>query len=187
MAAAMLTAVEQEGLVQRIREGDGQAESELVSRFLPRVFEFSLARTCSYESARDLGQDAMLAVLRALRGGKLRDDQKLVPFILGTTRNLIQNHFRRVSRRPQEEPIAEDLPAPGWEDPALAAHRTSALREAIQALDQDSRRVLLWALVDGLTPAEISHRLGLPSEVIRQRKSRALKRVREFFRRRPLL
>jgi DNA-directed RNA polymerase specialized sigma24 family protein len=34
-------------------------------------------------------------------------------------------------------------------------------------------------LVDGLTPAAIASRLGLNAEVVRQRKSRAIKRVRD--------
>jgi RNA polymerase sigma factor (sigma-70 family) len=153
-----------------------------VSSFLPRVFEVSLARTHSRETARDLTQDAMLAVLCALRKGKLHEEEKLAPFILGTTRNLIQSHFRRVSRRGLEEPIADSLPEPGWEDPELAADRASLMRQAIRALDQGSSRALLRTLVDGLTPAEIAHQLGLSSEVVRQRKSRALKKVKEFFR-----
>jgi DNA-directed RNA polymerase specialized sigma24 family protein len=42
--------------------------------------------------------------------------------------------------------------------------------------------VLLLTLVDGLKPREIARRLGLSDEVVRARKSRALKKIIEFVR-----
>jgi RNA polymerase sigma factor (sigma-70 family) len=62
------------------------------------------------------------------------------------------------------------------------AERRQQVRDALKRLARDDRRILLFTLVDGLKPGEIAPRLGLTDEVVRARKSRALKRVIEFVR-----
>jgi DNA-directed RNA polymerase specialized sigma24 family protein len=51
------------------------------------------------------------------------------------------------------------------------------VRGALARLNRADRGILLLTLVDGLKPAEIASRLGLTAEVVRVRKSRALKKV----------
>ena len=51
------------------------------------------------------------------------------------------------------------------------------VRRALGILDPTDRRILLMTLVEGLKPGEIGVRLGLTSEVVRARKSRALKKT----------
>ena len=64
-------------LVERIRSGDGKAEEELVRYFSPRVFAMLMARTRDREASRDLLQDVLIAVLRSVREGALRDAERL--------------------------------------------------------------------------------------------------------------
>jgi RNA polymerase sigma-70 factor (ECF subfamily) len=53
------------------------------------------------------------------------------------------------------------------------------VREELKQLDPTDRRILLLTLVEGLKPAEIADRLGLSAEVVRARKSRAVKKIVE--------
>ena len=59
-------------LAQRIFEGDLSAEQELVTTYRRGIFVIATARTRDREVARDLTQDVLVAVLQALREGKLR-------------------------------------------------------------------------------------------------------------------
>ena len=53
------------------------------------------------------------------------------------------------------------------------------MRRALATLDATDRKILLLTLVEGLKPGEIGARLGLTSEIVRARKSRALKKTIE--------
>ena len=53
------------------------------------------------------------------------------------------------------------------------------MRRALAVLDSTDRKILLLTLIEGLKPGEIGARLGLTSEVVRTRKSRALKKAAE--------
>ena len=166
-------------LSEVVLEERSDAEEELVRRFHERVFLIALVRTRDREAARDLAQETMLAVIRNLRDGRLLDSEKLPAYVFGTARNLISNHLRTRSRKPEGGPPPEELPAPDCEVEVEQSERVFLARRAIASLQPADRLILLLTLVDGLKPGEIADRLGLSPEVVRKRKSRALERARE--------
>jgi len=70
-------------LVKRIASGDQTAEAELVRTYSGRVHAIAVARTRDREVTRDLTQDVLLAVIKALRAKMLRDAEKLESFGYG--------------------------------------------------------------------------------------------------------
>jgi RNA polymerase sigma-70 factor (ECF subfamily) len=170
-------------LVTRIVSGDPAAENALIEHFAPRVRAMTLARTRDADLARDLTQESLIAVLIAARKGQIRDLERVAAFVCGVARNIINNHRRRVVRL-QESPLEDELLQSGL--PGLMtnldheeADRMRQMTRALTALGQADREVLLLTLVDGLKPGEIAARTGLTPDVVRTRKSRALKRVLE--------
>src|SRR5436309_15251031 len=87
------------GLPHRIRSGDKAAESDLFVFFQPRVYEFVMVRTGDIELAQDLAQEVVLAVIRALRDGRLRQEESLKSYVYGVARNLLQDHLRSRARQ----------------------------------------------------------------------------------------
>jgi RNA polymerase sigma factor (sigma-70 family) len=158
----------------RILRSDPDAERELVERFLPRVRTMLALRTCDRDAADELGQEVMLAAICALREGKAREPERLTAFLFGIARNLANDYIRRRARD-RSEPFSEahDVAAPPYE----SSDRYDQARREIEQLDQMDRQVLSMTLADGLEPTEIAKRLGLSPETVRQRKSRALKRL----------
>jgi RNA polymerase sigma factor (sigma-70 family) len=175
--SALLTPNAQLSLIDRIRQGDSLAEEELVLRFTARIRSLAWTRTHDREAARDLAQEALMHALSALRGGQLRDTEKLGAFVFGIARNIINNHLRSRGRQPAEEPLPEDVPAADTDDELGLSDRMGLVKRALRRLDTTDRRILSMTLVDGCKPGEISSALGLSSEVVRARKSRALKKV----------
>ncbi len=171
---------EQGRLVERIRSGDGTAEEELVEYVSPRVFAMLMARTRDREVARDLLQDVLIAVLRSVREGALRDADRLVPFVHGTARNLVNNYFRDKVREPRIEELSGDFADIVRQDALEADHREDLVRQALAMVDETDRQIVLMTMVEGRKPADIAAKLGLSSEVVRQRKSRAIKKISEF-------
>ena len=63
-ARGLLTPQQQSNLAERVRTREPSAEEELVSLFSDRIRVLVLARTRDPETARDLAQEVMLAVVR---------------------------------------------------------------------------------------------------------------------------
>jgi RNA polymerase sigma factor (sigma-70 family) len=164
-------------LATRVQRGDPSAEEFLVDLFYERVRLVALFRTGNAEAARELAQDVLMAVVTALRNGGVRDAARLTAFVYGTARNHVNSYFRTGTRRPEEDALTLDYPAAPAPDPVESAERTARVREALATLQSSDRKILLLTLVDGLKPGEIARRLGLSDEVVRARKSRAIKKV----------
>jgi RNA polymerase sigma-70 factor (ECF subfamily) len=182
VSVAIPNSGEQASLAERIRAGDPSAEDELVRVFRQRVFSMLLARTRNPEDARELTQDVMFSVLRALRDGRVREVEKLTAFVHGTARNVGNNYLRCQSQRPAAVPISSEMLLVDPADEAEISDRLSLVHRALGRLDLDDRRILLMTLVEGLKPGEIASKLSLNPETVRKRKSRALKQVIELIR-----
>ena len=163
-------------LVGLILEGDRAAESALVEHFTPRIRAMAVARLRNPDAARDLTQETLIAVLHAARNGQIRDPARLSAFVQGVARNLVNNYSRRRHQHPEVEldEVAQNLVVA--DDPDSKERRELLVR-ALQTLDKTDRDVLRLTLVDGLKPAEIAARSGVSAEVVRTRKTRALKRA----------
>ena len=167
------------GLAERIRRGEKSAEEAFVELFYPRVYAMTLVRTREREAARDLAQESLLAVLCALREGRLRNESGLPAYVGATVRNRVSYHFRRRIIEAAADPPTD--PALDQIDPETRFAESERRRLALAAIDRLSardREILHLTLLEGLSPAEIAARLGLDVVVVRKRKSRAVRRAR---------
>jgi RNA polymerase sigma factor (sigma-70 family) len=179
MGFPLLGAEEQARLVERIRDGDLEAEGRLVELFTRAI------RVMVRVRARDLGEEdltheVLIAAITALRRGQLRDTGRLGQFVSGIARNVINNRLRS-ARGPVHEPInghEHAAPVVDLAHELARRERTRILRQAMNSLSAEDRRILMLTLVDGLKPGQIAERLGLGEEVVRTRKSRAIKRLK---------
>jgi len=167
-------------LADRVRRGDSSAEEELGTHFYPRIVAMAIVRLRDPEAAREITQEALLAVLVALRDGKLREPEKLPAFVRGTARNLVNSYFR--SLREQPHPVALDPETPSAVDLATEAElaeQRRTVRGALERIAPRDRVILLLTLVEGMNPREIAARVGLSVENVRTRKMRAIRQVTE--------
>jgi len=174
-------AASSESLVARILSGERAAEEELVARFGQAIFAIATVRTGNRDTARDLTQDVLMAVLKSVRNGQVRESDKLAAFIQGTARNLINNHFKTSGRRAETdldpaESFSTD-PIPELE----AAERARLVREELKRYSALDQQILLFSLVDGHSLAEIAERVKLSHEAVRARKSRLVRKLAKKF------
>lgn len=163
-------------LARRIGDGDPAAEALLVERYRRRVELMILSRTRDRELAADLVQEAMIALLQAVRTDRVAATDRLGAFAYGIARNLVNNHFRASGQAPQV-PI---LPEMSVHDPVVEIEeedRRRRVRDELLALEPRDREIVQLTLVEGLKPGEIARLLGMSPEVVRTRKSRAIKRL----------
>ena len=173
-----LSNAQRSSLVERLRSGDPDAESELAQLFWGRLRKMLAARIGDGETARDLAQEALLAALTALRAGALREEERLAAFVYGVGRNIANNYLRRQQTSPILVPLEPDSTIDTSRAHNLEERERRFLTErALRVLSPGEREVLTLTLVEGLHPREIAARLDQGVDVIRTRKSRALKKV----------
>jgi RNA polymerase sigma factor (sigma-70 family) len=176
-------AQEIERQVRAIEKGDPEAEQAFVTRYMRPVRAMLLARSRNSDLAADLLQDVMIEAICALRRGQLRESSKLTQFVMGITRNLLNNHFRASVRGPESLELPDDLPdLSGANDAMEDQERQTQAMDAISSLDPLDKSILQMTLVEDLKPGVIAKRLGLSPDVVRQRKVRAIRRVTDIVR-----
>ena len=165
------------GWVAGIAAGDPAAEAAFAAHFAPRVRAMLRARLRQPDALQDLTQDTLVAAILALRKGQVRDAERLAAFVHGVARNIVNNHLRGQHRRgeaPLDDDLAGRLTASDSRDDD---ERRNMVARGLAAIAPADREVLQLTLVDGLHPREIAQRLSLTSDTVRQRKTRALKRL----------
>ena len=86
-------------LVQRIAEGDTDAEAEMIAQYGKGLLLMLRQRTNNPAWADDLYQDTFALVLQKIRGGSLQEPEKLAGFIHQVARNLLIRDCRVEKRR----------------------------------------------------------------------------------------
>jgi RNA polymerase sigma-70 factor (ECF subfamily) len=178
MSFPRLSADEQARLVALIREGDRGAEGRLVELFSRAVRLMVRVRARGLDD-EDLAQEVLMNAITALRRGQLRDPERLGHFVSGIARNVINNRLRS-QRGPAFESIDdhEHAGAADLTEELARRQRAALVRRALDDLSAEDRRILILTLVEGLKSGQIAERLGLGEEVVRTRKSRAIKRLK---------
>ena len=130
--------------------------------------------TADRYAAEEIAQKAMVEAICALHEGKAREPERLAGFLHGIARNLSNEYLRRRSLQ-RVKPVDAAGDAAVIDDAERA--RIDEARRGIERLEQLDRQVLKLSLADGLEPSAIAGKLGITAEGVRQRKSRALKRL----------
>jgi len=158
-------------LVSAAQSGDQDAFAFLHARFERLVHGVLLARVPLGE-VDDLVQEVFLHAWRHI--GTLRDSNAFGGWLAMIARNLAADYHRRKRRL---IPIAESHAA----RPSVNPEAFRAL-EAIRALPDAYREIMLLRLVEGLTGPEISAQTGLTPDSVRVNLCRGMKLLRERIR-----
>jgi RNA polymerase sigma-70 factor, ECF subfamily len=131
-------------LVEALRRGDKAAFETLYARYVARIHNYAVSKLGSVVEAEDVTQEAFEAVFQCIDKFEGRSD--LVVWIYGITRNLIHNRIRRragdrlVALEEAAHEAAPEMLCPDRQ--AEARESLRRMREAIEALPADQRRIL---------------------------------------------
>jgi RNA polymerase sigma factor (sigma-70 family) len=126
----------------------------------------------------DLMQDIYFAIWRALPS--FRGDCSLRTFVARIATNRAVTHVARAVKSPASLELNEDLPAPGDnpERQAIALDRGARLTSAVRSLPLAYRQTAMLTL-EGLTPQEMAEVLGITTNAVAIRMSRAKALLRQ--------
>jgi RNA polymerase sigma-70 factor, ECF subfamily len=139
---------------------------------LPRLRRFARSLCGSSQLAEDLTQETYVRVLARPR--RVHADSEF-PYLARTLRNVFLDHWRAEQRRPPVGVLEQELPS-AHGDPELAAY-TGDLFEAVAALPEEFRDVVVAIDVAGLSYLEASGTLRIPIGTVMSRLHRARGRL----------
>ena len=145
-----------------------------------RVYAF-VRRQCDESDCDDLIAEVYLAAWRHF-------DQlpaEPLPWLFGTARKVLSNHWRSRGRRQRLAAAVAGLNQLASPDCATQAVERADLLQALGHLSDDDREVLLLTGWDGLDAAEVAAVLDCSAQAARARLSRARRRLAEQLIERP--
>jgi RNA polymerase sigma-70 factor (ECF subfamily) len=158
--------------MQAMTDQSSEVRAELM-RLIPRLRRFALAMTGSRADADDLVQDALERALRRL--DQWRPGTRLDSWVFRITQNVWIDQTR--ARRARERVVESDpdADAPGV-DGRAGVHARLTLVEALEALaamPEEWRSVIVLVLIEGFTYREAAGILGVPEGTVTSRLVRA--------------
>lgn len=136
--------------VARAKAGDTEGLHYLYVRYADDVLRYVTSVVRDHHEAEDITQNVFAKLMKAIR----KYEQREVPFdawILRVARNAALDHLRAKRAIPTEEVRVADT---GRAQTGI--DRGRALREALEALPEDQREVLVLRHIVGLSPVEIA-------------------------------
>jgi RNA polymerase sigma-70 factor, ECF subfamily len=152
------------------------AEAELCTRFSRRVRLYGLRHLRSAAAADDLAQRAMIVMLEKLRGGSVREPDRIGSFVLGVARMLAHEGRRDEGR---ELPLPDTQSHPAQEMPAADPIASARLGHCLAALAQRERAVVVLTYYGEASSREVAAAMNLAEGHIRVIRHRAMARLRE--------
>ena len=180
-----LTAESDTVLAYRVTTGDADSLEELYNRYGVQVFSMAYGILRDYALAEDLSQEVFMALWT--RAGRF-DESKGVfrHWFLHLAHNRVIDEVRRRRRvalmdadRAPEDATLGLVSSGDTANEAITAVLVGEAREALRALPEEQRVVIVMAYLEGATQQEISERTGAPLGTVKTRLRLGLGKLRQ--------
>jgi RNA polymerase sigma-70 factor (ECF subfamily) len=158
--------------VQRCRDGHPDDFRMLVYRYQGPLFAYLTGKLQDRSQAEEAAQESFVRAFQSLK--KLRKPESFHSWLLGIAARVVQEQIRSRKRRQRDREVAETL----LPDPA-ASRDEYPLDEAIAALPETYRQVILLRYYEGLTCQQMAQRLEMPLGSVTKSLSRAYGLLRQ--------
>lgn len=154
---------DERGLVLAAQRGEREAFSELVRRHQRRAYAVARSIVINHEDAEDAVQEAFLHAYKAI--DRFLPDQAFGAWLHRIVANAALDVTRRRKVRDADE-LPETVASP-FRDPAVGDELRRRLKEALDALPERQRAVIVLHDVEGYKHAEIGKMLDIPEGTAR--------------------
>jgi RNA polymerase sigma-70 factor (ECF subfamily) len=171
--------VPDEGLVERAKQGDLEAYSELVRRYRERIYRTIYRFTRNQGDTDDLAQETFFQAYREI--GRFREKSGFYTWLYRIAVNLSLNFLKRtkreMGRQTFDERFMEQQPAPGFSPETASVNRElrDCLDEAVAALPPAYRTSFILVAYEGMSHRQASRILGCSENTVSWRIHKARK------------
>ena len=161
-------------LLSGVAAGNREALAQLYRRTRTAVYGLALSYVKNAHDAQDVTQDTFVRVWDS--ACQYKPQGSPMGWLLAVARNLALMKLRQGSRQEQlEEEEWDAIPA---DSPAVTPEDRQVLQEAMAALSDEERQVVMLHAVTGLKHREIGRLLEMPLATVLSKYHRALKKLR---------
>jgi RNA polymerase sigma-70 factor (ECF subfamily) len=175
-------------MLRRVRDRDPQAMEVFFEHFFDRAYGFAVHLVGNASLADDLVQEAFLKMHGAI--DRLDPERDPAAWVVTIVRNCARDHWRsrafKTSQQNTDLDAAWDVASPeASANPHRVLERSEdarAIQDALQTLSPADREVLILKEYQGMSTTEMATVLDRTPEAVRQRHSRAVRRLAEAYR-----
>ncbi|HEV7554055.1 MAG TPA: sigma-70 family RNA polymerase sigma factor [Kofleriaceae bacterium] len=157
-------------LVEASLRGEHEAFGHLVARYQDVVCAVSYSSTGDQVLSEDVAQDTFIAAWRQL--DRLRNSERLRPWLCGIARNLARTARKRRRREPFVDADEQIAPGASPFDVAARGDVERVVRDALARIPDAYREVLVLYYREDQSIREVAAALGLTEATVMQRLSR---------------
>lgn len=186
--------------LDRARQGEPEALSALYRQFLPGVFGYIAARVPDRATAEDLTSEVFLKMVEGIAQLRARDESGFAAWLFQIARMTVAGYYRKLERLPvlvsfEQEDQEEGMPGNAEAlvrtylgiDPAeiVEVHEEwHIVVNAINALTEEQRQVLVGRLIMGYDVATVARMIGKKANAVKALQFRALQSLHRLLRKR---
>ena len=149
-------------ILDLIRKGDEEALVTLYESNRKPIAAYITRNSGTMEDAQDVLQESLVILWERIRTGSFEYKAQLNTFIYGTVKNLWSHRLRQKKHiSPAEiDPEAHEDQSPSVLDSLIAAERAEMVRDALETIGDQCRKLLLLFYWEEQSMEEIAVRLG---------------------------
>lgn len=179
-------------LIAALSEGGQAANVALQQLYLQNraaIGQLVLKNQGDQEAAKDIMQEAMIALFENVRSGRFKGESKLSTYLYGIARRLWLNRLKRAKLehekldKLQVQVRAEDIP-----NRRIDAGNLAVIQKLLNQLGVACRTVLIDSIYFGYDMTAIARKMSFSNEqVARNKKHRCLKKLKQLIQEKPEL
>lgn len=162
-------------IIKKAKEGDAQSFAMLYDSIATELYRVALYTLKNPQDAEDVVSETFVEAYKGL--SNLREEASfkrwMMTILSARCKRKIASYIKEKKNIDIDEVI--DLEAPGTDSPN-AEH--IAVREALKAISDEERQIVILATVQGYTTREVAEMLGLPHGTVSSKLHRTLKKMR---------
>jgi RNA polymerase sigma-70 factor (ECF subfamily) len=163
-----------------LRDLDPEVISAIHHRYYPDVYRFARYRIGDDILAEDISSEVFTRLLEAIHNNR-GPKSNIKGWLIGTTSNLVNDHFRK-SYAHQEEELSGELMVESYNDPSElmdSKNIQASIRSAINELTLEQQQVIALRFSGELSIEEISKIMGKKINAIKALQFRAVASLRK--------
>ncbi len=156
-----------------------QLES-MIAQLWPKVYRFFYYKLQNREEAEEMTQETFQRVYKRLGNARL-EEENMEGYVFTAARNLLTDFWRTKGRRSGTVSV-DELQDQGWDLPQHPQEIESAMmvRQALNQLPLDYRRVLTWRIIEGWKVEEVARKMKRSPGAVRSLQHRAVQLLKEI-------
>ena len=160
-------------LVERSKQGDTKAFSQLYSYYATDLFRFAVYMMGNSQDAEDAVQEAVISAWSNIHS--LKDATLFKGWIFKILSNRCKTDLMKKNKAPDVLPVEEYQFMLEGED---FSFDSTELKEALDSLTPPDGQIILLSIIGGFKSYEIGEIYGIPPATVRSRQKRALEKLK---------